>query len=182
MANKANWVSNYPEIWNDLDKRYAEIENAYQCFIKGRGEKAHKDSFMFHTKMLFENGKVFCSQAAWDLISNTDRFSADELKRLQNGEKQDAYLQSRVHAFKIDSMPDLSLIWEHVVPFKVIVDKFLENPTKENFLNLHNLDVVCIITKDEDKELSKWSDKMPDGWNGKDIWARYNDAKINIIK
>lgn len=182
MANKANWVSIYPEIWNDLDKRYAEIENAYQCFIKGRGEKTHKDSFMFHTKMLFENKRVYCSKEAFNLIEKTDVFSKAELDLLKKGGEQDAYLQPKAHIFKRKAKSEVSLIWEHVVPFNVIVDKFLENPTKENYLNLLNLGVVCIITKDEDKKLSKLSDKMPGNWDGKDIWARYKESKIEIVK
>lgn len=183
MPNKMNWMSKYPEVWEDLDKRYAEIENAYLCFIKGRGDKAHKDSFTYHTKVLFENGRIYCSKNAWNKIIKSQIFNPDELERMKKGEEQQFYNQTKVYSFNREMKPEDRLICEHVVPFNVIVEKFFENPTKDNFLKLHSLDVVCIITKEEDARLKgDLNDKMPADWDGKDIWARYKEAEIEIVK
>lgn len=39
---------------------------------------------------------------------------------------------------------------------------------------------IATITKDEDRLLSKLN--MPDGWDGVDIFARYDLAGIKLIK
>ena len=39
---------------------------------------------------------------------------------------------------------------------------------------------IAVITKEQDKLLSRR--KMPDGWDGKDIFARYRKANIYLIQ
>lgn len=77
------------------------------------------------------------------------------------------------------------LIHEHVVPRKIIRDKLfsIKNPTKIKVRNI--LKTYCIgvvVTKTEDKKLTTegLKSKMPEDWEGKDIWARYSKSKIKL--
>lgn len=180
MPNKMSWMK-FPNVWNSPDERFKEILKAYMFFSNEENKLIHKDSFRYHTKALFENGRVYCSKKAWDSLKDCKYFPIEIMSRLEKGEMQNVYLQNKLYDLK--QKTKISLVWEHVVPFDVIFDKFLKNPTKENYINLLNLGVVCIITKDEDKELSdkKLSGKMPGNWDGKDIWARYNSVGIAIV-
>ena len=74
-------------------------------------------------------------------------------------------------------------IHEHVIPKKVLIDTLfsMKNFTAKEihtYLEKHCIGVV--VTKDEDKRLRdlKLGSKMPDDWDGSDIWARYRLAGI----
>lgn len=188
MANKSSWtLDKYKSIWCSDEERYKEIERTYRFFSDENGNLFHKGSFMYHTKMLFENRKVFCSQSAWDLISKRgSEFTKEELEALRKGDEQETYLQPKVHRFRKDKKETRSsLVWEHVVPFTVLVSEFIKDQSQQNYYTLLNMGVVCIITRDEDRELTRkgLADSMPNGWIvGDDIWARYKAVQIEIVK
>jgi hypothetical protein len=89
---------------------------------------------------------------------------------------------------------DVKYIREHPVPKSVITDKITpkdENLTPddkqlEGLLTraFRDLILVCMVTKDEDKKLSKMSLKseMPEewDWNTGCAWGRYKEAKIDV--
>jgi len=51
--------------------------------------------------------------------------------------------------------------------------------TQEVSLTLKSMQGTCLLTKVEDASIPKW--KMPAGWDGKDIFARYKDAKGGLL-
>ena len=78
---------------------------------------------------------------------------------------------------------------EHAVPLKVLVGNLymfdnVNTLELQQFLN-HNL-VSVLITKSEQKLLDtpKYNvkDKMPENWNGQDIFARFKMLEIKLIK
>ena len=72
-----------------------------------------------------------------------------------------------------------SLRHEHVVPARVVVDLLVclgKSATPDLCAKLiERYAVVAIITRKEDLAFSAngLSNRMPDGWDGQDIWARY---------
>lgn len=85
-----------------------------------------------------------------------------------------------------DSEEDKDLIHEHLVPRKIIREKIfsLKNPTKLDIS--HVLEKYCVgvvITKREDETLNfyKLRSTMPANWDGKDVWARYKVAGIEVV-
>ncbi|MBQ0030458.1 MAG: hypothetical protein KBT32_08485 [Bacteroidales bacterium] len=183
MSNKFDWYR--LEIWKNFDDRYTEIVRVYDFCKGGLGEDVNKDTFAYHTKMLFENRRVFCSEEAMKLIEQSDVYDPDEIDLLRKGEVQEKYLQAKTHNFKRKTNFNVSFVWEHVVPASVIIELFCKDQSKKNYLNLIELGAVCIVTQDEDKRLTNnhLRDKMPDGWKlGDDIWARYDKAGIKVVK
>ena len=80
---------------------------------------------------------------------------------------------------------DLPLIHEHPVPRKEIRARLfsLEQATPESVQTI--LDALCfgvVVTKVEDVALIKagLNAKMPDGWDGKDVYARYKVVDIEV--
>jgi hypothetical protein len=72
---------------------------------------------------------------------------------------------------------------EHVVPKNIVVKQLSELApiSREAILSLfESLCVGAVVTKSEDKVLSSHGlrSRMPDGWDGSDIWARYRVAGI----
>lgn len=77
------------------------------------------------------------------------------------------------------------LIHEHVVPKSVLIRMLfdLSNPTTEAVAGI--LDRFCIgvvVTRDEDKRLTQAGvrRRMPDDWDGRDVWVRHRLAGIDI--
>ena len=73
--------------------------------------------------------------------------------------------------------------YEHPIPSNYITKEILKNPTKEKIKKiLTKTDHIAIITQDENKQIKSRS-KMPDKWKiGDNIWARYKNTKIKILK
>ena len=78
------------------------------------------------------------------------------------------------------------LIHEHLVPRNIIRSKIfaLEMPDMHSIKCI--LEGTCIgvvVTKTEDDRLRefKLNKAMPDGWDGKDVWARYRKANIPVM-
>lgn len=75
---------------------------------------------------------------------------------------------------------------EHSVPLMEIVNWLMEmNPlTKLRVTNLlKKVYRVRLVTKDENRKLNvgELRSKMPDGWDGKDVFARYRAANIKLV-
>lgn len=75
---------------------------------------------------------------------------------------------------------------EHSVPLMEIVNRLmgLDPLTERRVTNLlKKFFRVRLVTKDEDRELNKGPlrYKMPDGWDGKDVFARYRAAGIKLV-
>ena len=76
------------------------------------------------------------------------------------------------------------IIVEHPVPMKVIIQDMLDNATsKEHCLEiLHKWSRITIVTKEEDARLNKnYQTKMPEDWDGIDVWARYRKVGIKVL-
>ncbi len=99
--------------------------------------------------------------------ANTDYYSEDACKKLQAGEKS-------------------GLEYEHIVPKKIYQDEIADQ-----FMNKKGITVAEIkeilarywytatITKSEHSRLSRQS--MPEGWDGRDVLARYRKAAIPLM-
>ena len=69
---------------------------------------------------------------------------------------------------------------EHPVPCNVIKsEKDAANSIEEKANVLKKYDQCVILYKEQDKQLSKST--MPEDWDGKDVWARYKNAGIEIL-
>jgi hypothetical protein len=72
---------------------------------------------------------------------------------------------------------------EHVVPVGVVLDKLLNNCQK-SIADIEELircfSVVAIVTREEESLLSEAGlrGKMPNNWDGRDVWARYRTAGL----
>jgi hypothetical protein len=78
-----------------------------------------------------------------------------------------------------------SVIYDHAVPFNLVGDMLmsLDSPTKESVSRILNEFVVSVlITSKENDELNNLGlkSKMPKDWDGKNVLARYEAAKINV--
>lgn len=76
-----------------------------------------------------------------------------------------------------------TLIHEHAVPKKELIEKLFElkSPSPRKVFNL--MEKFCIgvlITKEEDRNLreAKLTNKMPECWDGNNVWARYEQVGI----
>jgi hypothetical protein len=70
------------------------------------------------------------------------------------------------------------LVHEHVVPKGIVIERLLNLPHKTADSVNELMVKYCkgaVITKDEDADLNRLGlrSKMPTGWDGKDVWARY---------
>ena len=79
------------------------------------------------------------------------------------------------------------LVFEHIVPKKEYIQKNCEELARQGKLQakyienlLSNYFHCALVTSEEDDCLSQ--NKMPDDWNGKDIFARYKNAGIKLNK
>ena len=102
---------------------------------------------------------------------NTDFYSEKAYKQLQSGNKS-------------------NLIYEHIVPKEKYIQTPIIQSAKDRKLKseqeikniLDQFWFIATITKDEDKLLSKlgYNKKMPNDWDNKNIFARYNQANIKL--
>lgn len=85
--------------------------------------------------------------------------------------------------WSIKKKSNTNLIKDHIVPIKVI-HKILQTDTKRTEedieLLLKKYYRIGVITKNEDQMLNSFQlkSKMPDDWDGDDIYARYKRANI----
>jgi len=78
------------------------------------------------------------------------------------------------------------LCHEHIVPKRVIIEKIcsLKSPTKRKIFDiLQHFCIGCVVTREEDKKLNHAGlrSKMPDDWDDKNPWARYDRVKIQVV-
>lgn len=76
---------------------------------------------------------------------------------------------------------------EHAVPFTVIIDRLMKmKPLTANGVTklLKKWYVIRLVTQAEDVRLreSGLRFKMPDNWNGKDVFARYKAVGIKMAR
>jgi len=79
------------------------------------------------------------------------------------------------------------LTHEHVVPIKVVIELLLKLPSPTASSVHQLLESFCkaaVVTREEDARLNRLGlrSKMPSGWDGSDVWARYTLAKIGLNK
>lgn len=191
MSNKADWIEkSYKGILIDPQRKYVEIEWALSCY-QDPNNGFNKQDFKWYVKMLFENGKVFISDDAFQLISAqgcNGLFTTSEINKLRNGtytyNPSSTYLQKKVHGHAKRTNPNMSLVWEHVVPTDVIIEEFLQNQSKQKYIDLLKYGVVCIVTKKEDNKLNELGlrCKMPtnQALSPTNMWDRYKSAGISV--
>lgn len=81
--------------------------------------------------------------------------------------------------------PNKHLVHEHLVPKRVLVDAIIDEIEKTPDSIYDYLERFCIgvvVTKDEDARLNAAGlrSKMPENWDTKDPWARYNAVGIKV--
>jgi hypothetical protein len=77
------------------------------------------------------------------------------------------------------------LVHEHVVPKSTVIAELWSLPDKTPDSVRRLMDELCkgaVITREEDASLNSqgFRSKMPDDWDHKDPWARYNAAGIKM--
>lgn len=103
------------------------------------------------------------------------------------GKKNTNYYSVKAKA-QIDKGNRHDLVYEHIVPkAKYIQNECIECEKNGSPKSVEEIEAIltkywriATITKDEDRLLSKLN--MPDGWDGVDIFARYDLAGIKLIK
>ena len=86
----------------------------------------------------------------------------------------------------MEENPDQKSTHEHTIPFRVLRDKLinLDELTFESVSDiLLRFHVITIISNEEDQRLKDagLNLKMPDDWDGRDKFARYKKAGIEIL-
>lgn len=78
------------------------------------------------------------------------------------------------------------LVFEHIVPKRKYLQSLCEERAKQGSLTIDYIEDLlkkywhlATITKEEDASLAK---NMPDEWDEKDIFARYNDVDIVLVE
>lgn len=165
----------YHEMESELKDEWINLYNDHS-FISEAGIKSFdKNIRMKLRKSIREKYKIkgkldhrvevdFFSEKAWDYVK-------------QNGLKK--------------SKGNLFLRYEHIIPKKKYIQEPIENLAKEfkNFdltlkekirEKIEKYYFIALITIPEDKELLK--NEMPDDWDGKNIFARYEKAGIKLIR
>lgn len=178
MANKVWKVRNY-----SIEEK-AAIINTILGFQKAN--KWFNDSDLAYiVKELLENGKVYISKAALNVIKINDpnykRFWGKYIITWEKGEPVCEYLQPKTHKTRKLWGESCELVWEHVVPTQEFLKKLKQH--KFEFSDIDKFGIVCIVLKHEDNCLTqlKLRDKMPKDWDGKEAWARYIKAKIEVV-
>ena len=82
--------------------------------------------------------------------------------------------------------PDQKVIHEHAIPFRIVRDKLmdLKELTEESVSSLlAQYHVVAKISNEEHQKLKDagLDSKMPDSWDGKNKFARYESVGIEIV-
>ena len=105
--------------------------------------------------------------------------------------KQIKYLQGDYYTEealnKIENNDFTGLIYEHMIPKSTYIQKPCVEMARNGKLTvqiiielLSKYWKIAVITKEQDKLLSRT--KMPDDWDGEDIFARYRRANIYLIQ
>lgn len=88
---------------------------------------------------------------------------------------------------KLKNKDHKDLIFEHIVPKKKYIQDPCENMAKAGTLTVDFIEErlnlywkLATITKDEDQRLNMFS--MPPDWDGKNVFARYASAGIELVK
>jgi len=82
--------------------------------------------------------------------------------------------------------PEQKVIYEHAIPFRIVRDKLiqLDEITKQSVSAiLEKYHVVAKISEKEDRLLKEagLDSKMPDNWDEKNMFARYESVGIEIV-
>lgn len=87
---------------------------------------------------------------------------------------------------KVENNDFSNLVYEHMVPKNKYIQKVCEEEAKDKKLEpefiielLNKYWKIAVITKDEDDKLNSRS--MPVDWDGENIFARYEEAKLELI-
>lgn len=74
---------------------------------------------------------------------------------------------------------------EHSVPRRLLIAMLLElsAPTEDDVRRVLNLRVGVVVTFEEDRALNAAGlrSRMPDGWEGRDVFARYRAVGIEVV-
>jgi hypothetical protein len=88
---------------------------------------------------------------------------------------------------KVENNDFSELVFEHIVPKDKFIQKICKEKAKDGTLTIDFIEnllerywKIATITKAEDKTLI--SRNMPKDWDGTDILARYNLAKVKLIE
>ncbi len=108
---------------------------------------------------------------------------ANSLSQLNKECLLDMHFISRDALSSIKKKSNISLIKDHIVPIKVIhgILQTDINRSEENIERLlKKYYRIGVITKEEDHKLNnlQLKSKMPDDWDGNDVYARYKRADI----
>lgn len=115
-------------------------------------------------------------------LSNTMLYLYKE-SRGKNKYQQGDYYSKKAQE-KVDRKDFTDLVFEHMIPKNEYIQKPCEEAARNNSITIEFIEdklrkywKIAIITKEEDKLLA--SKRMPNDWDGKDIFARYQN-KVEV--
>lgn len=138
-----------------------------------------------------EIASVLCNEIglnshAWFYIRTAIREASKRVTTQKGSRRNVATIISKdVHSV-IQNKQEHNFILEHVVPVSYLTELVIKLPkiTKESIAEvLLKWATLSVITIEEDKKLSlfKLSRNIPADWDGKDKFARYKKAGIEIV-
>jgi hypothetical protein len=106
-------------------------------------------------------------------------------------DKRSKYLKGNFYSLealnKVNVGDFKGLVYEHMVPKSKYIQKRCENAARERTLTIEYINdlldkywFIAVITKDEDTSLRTFD--MPNDWDGKNIFQRYQEAKISLVQ
>jgi hypothetical protein len=170
---RKNHEGNYPHFANtantDHGKAYLILgeeaaQMAWRIIQKMREEPFHRAAFNYTIRKILS---VVATELEFEGLTYVLSEGAKSLEDSQEG---------KLYSHQI--------ITEHPVPMKVIIQKILDEATSVNDCReiLKYWSRITLVTREEDALLnSKYQTKMPEDWNGRDVWARYRKMNIKVL-
>lgn len=167
---------------NNFDENRFEIVKDFLAFFDKykESEIVDKSFLKYNLTELIESGKVYISEAALKEFDQAriTQLCGNDLSNFPTKPHQLRYTQY----LRAEKPEGQKFTWEHVVPVGVLLDLIKENKslTQEKFSEISQMAHVCIVTNEENNKLNKYQDKMPDGWDKDNPWARYDELDIEV--
>ena len=167
----------------DLDK----LKHSYLTFIKVHIETQNPDNKLIRSFIdrwfAYKKQGNFLTKGNIERTFNKSDISPNNLPEVTKDCLLNMHFISKNALNAINSKSDMQLVKDHAVPVKIISEmlKQVNCPSEASIekllLNFYRLGV---LTHEEDKTLNQLNLKsaMPNDWDGKNVFARYEKANI----
>lgn len=166
-------------------KRYERVMTVLERYDAGEYDRSDVNWFIKNAIL----SRVYISQAVYNRMLNNTAWDKPNNKRLKVI-LQEIYTNGYASDKAIDIRKRFGggLRFEHVIPFQVVFDHIWDLYTHkmltfDKFQEIRQMLYVCIVTVDEEKNLSgKYRQKMPIGWGWRgNPFARYAKTSVKVF-